>query len=283
MFAEFKHSLRRFRGQIIGWWIGVGLYGLLMAYFYGTIAKIEGLQQLLESYPQEMLAFFGEITKINTPMGYLDTYYFSYMTMIIGIFAIGACASLLVGDEEKGILDLVMSQPISRSELYWGRVLGFIAAVLLVLLVGWLSWLIPSGSSGMDLSWIEFLRPFVPLFAILVLFGLLALFMSLILPSTRFAGMLSGGLLVANFLLIGLARINDTLEPIVRLTPLNYYQGGNAAEGLNWEWLAGLLGAALIFGLLGWLLFQRRDIRVGGESGWGLSFLRRKQKHIAAP
>ncbi len=281
MFAEFKHALHRLRGQTIGWAIGVGLYGLMMVALFDTMAEIEGLQQLFESYPPELMAFFGELTMISTPKGYLDTYYFVYMDMIIGIFAIGACASLLVGDEEKGILDLVMAHPISRSGLYWGRVLAFIASILLVLLVGWLSWLIPSGSSDMNLTWIEFLRPFAPLFAILVLFGLLALFLSLILPSGRLAGMLSGALLVGNFLLQGLARINDELEPIIKFTPLNYYQSGEAVDGLKWEWLAGLLGAALIFALLGWLLFERREIRVGGEAGWGLSFLRRKEKHRA--
>ena len=41
--------------------------------------------------------------------GYMDTYYFSYMTIILGIFAISACANLLVSDEEKGILDLLMA------------------------------------------------------------------------------------------------------------------------------------------------------------------------------
>ena len=31
MFAEFKHTLRRMRGQMIGWGIGLTLYGVLMA------------------------------------------------------------------------------------------------------------------------------------------------------------------------------------------------------------------------------------------------------------
>jgi len=34
--------------------------------------------------------------------------------------------------------------------------------------------------------------------------------------------------------------------------------------------LAGLLGATLLLTLLAWVLFQRRDIRVGGERSWTL-------------
>jgi ABC-2 type transport system permease protein len=270
MFAEFRYTLRRMRGQMIGWGIGLALYGLLMVSFYSSVAEMENLMEFYESYPQEMLAFFGDaIRAINTPQGYLELYYFSYMTVIVGIFAVGACASLLVGDEERGILDLVMAHPVSRTALFWGRLLGFAATTVVILLVGWLSWVIPSGGSGMELTWIEFLRPFLPLFAELLLFGTLALLLSMVLPSGRMAGMFSGGLLVANYLLIGLSNINEDLK----FTPLHYYQGGKAVTELNWGWLAGLLAVSGVFAGLAWWRFQRRDIRVGGEGGWRLPSL----------
>lgn len=225
MWAEFKHTLRRLRGQMIGWEIG-------------------------------------------TPVGYIDIYYCTYMQIIIGIFAVGVGASLLVGDEEKGILDLVLAHPVSLTALFWGRWLGFVAATAVILLVGWLSWVIPSGSTGMELAWIEFLRPFLPLFAVLLLFGTLALLLNLLLPSARIAGMAAGGLLVGNFLLDGLANINTDLESIIKFTPLYYYQGGDAVTELNWGWLSGLLAVTVVFALLAWYRFQQRDIRVGGEGGW---------------
>jgi len=275
MLAEFKHTLRRMRGQMIGWGIGLALYGLLMVSLYDSIVGIEGFQELIASYPQELMAFFGDadFMAITTPKGYVGLYYFNYMTVIIGIFAVGACASLLVGDEEKGLLDLVMAHPVSRTALFWGRLLGFAVATVLILLVGWLSWLIPSGSSSMDLPWIELLRPFLPLFAELLLFGTLALLLSMVLPSVRIAGMITGGLLVANYLLIGLSNINEDLKSLIEFTPLHYYQGGDAITELNWGWLAGLLAVSAAFALLAWWRFQRRDIRVGGEGGWRLPSL----------
>jgi ABC-2 type transport system permease protein len=275
MLAEFKHTLRRMRGQMIGWSIGLAAYGLLMVSMFDSIVNIEGFEELIASYPPELLSFFGDLMAITTPKGYVDVYYFTYMPVIIGIFAIGAGAGLLVSHEEKGVLDLLMSYPVSRTALFWGRWLGFVAATIVILLVSWLSWLIPSGSSGMELTWIELLRPFVPLLAELLLFGTLALLLSMVLPSTRLAGMLTGGLLVGNFLLNGLANSNKDLKAIVKYTPLYYHQGGKAIDGLNWEWLAGLAAATVIFILLAWWRFQKRDIRVGGEGSWRLPPLRR--------
>jgi ABC-2 type transport system permease protein len=278
MFAEFKHTLRRLRGQIIGWSIGLALYGLLMASLFDSIAGIEGYEEMMASYPPELMAFFGDLMGIATPKGYFDIYYLNYMPIIIGIFAAIVGAGLLVSDEEKGILDLVMAHPLSRTSLYWGRVLGFLVATVVILLVGWLSWLIPTAGTGFDLTWIELLRPFVPLFAVLALFGCLALLLSLLLPSVRVAAGASGGLLVANYLLVGLSNTNEDLKAVMEYSPLHYYQAGKAISDLNFTWVAGLLAVALLFALLGWWRFQRRDIRVGGEGGWQLpklSFRRR--------
>ena len=275
MLSEFKHTLRRLRGQIIGWGIGLAIYGVLMVSLFDSIVGIEGFEQFIASYPPEIMAFFGDMMAITTPVGYIDIYYFTYMTFIIGIFAASAGASLVSADEEKGILDLVMAHPISRSALFFGRLLGFLTATAVILIIGWLSWAIPAGGSGLDLTWIEFLRPFIPLYGVLILFGTFATVLSLVLPSSRSAGALSGGLLVANFLLIGLSNINEDLETLVKYTPLNYYQGGDAVKGLNWEWLGGLLAVSVVFALIAWWRFQRRDIRVGGEGGWRLPTIRR--------
>lgn len=279
MFAEFKHTMRRLRGQMIGWGIGLALYALMMVYFYGSVANMENIQEFLKSYPEEMLGFFRGMMEMNTPRGYLDTYYYSMMSIIVGIFAVGAGAGLLVGDEEKGLLDLVLAHPVSRTALFWGRLLGFAAATAVILLAGWLGWLMPS---GIELSPIEFLLPCLALFAVLVLFGTLALLLSLLLPASRAGSMLSGALLVGNYLVLGLSEANKSLQTVVRYTPLYYYQGGYAVTGINWAWLGGLLGASLILALLAWWRFQRRDIRVGGEQGWQLPGWRILRRRLAA-
>lgn len=54
LITEFKHTLRRLRGQILGWGIGLALYGLMMGAMYDTVNAIEGMQELLASYPKEL-------------------------------------------------------------------------------------------------------------------------------------------------------------------------------------------------------------------------------------
>jgi ABC-2 type transport system permease protein len=270
IWIEFKHTLRRLRGQIIGWGIGLALYGLLMGAMYDAVQNIEGLEEMLASYPRELMAFFGDVMEFATPAGYFGTYYSSYMPVIVGIFAVAAAAGLLAGDEERGTLDLTLSYPIGRTALFWGRWLGFVAATALIMLIGYAGWAVTLPLTGMDATALGLLNAHLPILALLLLFGGLALLFSMILPSARLASMTAGGLLVANFLLVGLANLNGDLQGIMNLTPFAFFQGGEAINDLNWGWVIGLAAAAFALAAAAWLLFRRRDIRVGGERGWSL-------------
>lgn len=272
MFAEFLNQLRRLRGAIIGWSIGLGLYDIMMASFWDSMSGMgSDFQTLLESYPQEIIAFFPSIEQFTTPVGYMDTYYNAFMAVIIPIFAITTCAKLLVGDEEDGILDLVISYPISRTKLFWGRLLAFFTATVVILLVAWLGWVIPAEGAGLPLTAYELLLVQLPIFGLMLLFGSAALLLSMWLPSARSASGLSIAVLVGNFLLVGMSNINQDLVPIFEKSPLYFTQGANIIESVEWGWLGGLVGASLVIFLVSWWVFIRRDIRVGGEAGWQIT------------
>ena len=268
MWSEYKHTLRKLRGQILGWSLGLILYSLLMVFIYPDIAEID-ISSLLESYPEEMLAFFGDsIRALTSAQGYLDIYFFNYMIVVLGIFAVGTGARLLVKEEEEGLMDLILAYPVSRSGLFWGRIFGYITALAAVLVLAWLTWWLPSRMVGLGLTAVELLRPFLSLFGVLLVFGSFALLLSVLLPFSRAASMLSGGALIASYLLTGLANINQDLQPLAKLTPLHFYQGGQAISGLNLDWLLITGELVILFLFLAWWRFLERDIAVGGEGGW---------------
>jgi ABC-2 type transport system permease protein len=266
----FRYRLTRLRGQVLGWGIALALLGLMMVYFYGTIAEErEQFDQLLDAYPKELMAFFGDFESFTTPSGFLGMEFFSYMHLILGIFAVLIGSGLLAGDEESGRLDLIMAHPVSRSALFWGRLSAFVVATGAILFIAWLGLAVPSRWTDIsELSVLQLALPFPSMFGVLMFFGMLALLLSLLLPSRRSAAMASGLLLVGDFFLVGLSGIDPGLKSVAKLTPLNYYQGGAAMDDFNAVWVIGLLAVALIFALAAWRRFERRDIRVGGEGAW---------------
>ncbi len=220
------------------------------------------------------MAFFADtsdMAAIFTPEGYLSFEFFSLMPVVLGIFAVLAGSGLLANDEENGTLDLVLAYPVSRTGLFMGRLLAFAATTASILGLIWLGLLIGRNWSAIELTTLELTRPFLSLGAVLILFGALALALSMLLPSRRIASAVAGLVLVGSYFITSLARVNDDLKDIEKFLPLHYYQGGAAIKDLNTEWLGGLLAFALLFALIAWWRFQRRDIRVAGEGSWRLA------------
>jgi len=271
MVTIFRYTLRRFRGQILGWGVALALLCVLLVSMYDTIgAQQEQLEDLLKFYPAEFTAFFGDFSSFGTPEGFLSVELLSYMPLILGIFAVLRGSGLVVSDEENGRLDLIIAYPVSRTALFMGRLLAFVTATVAILAICWLGIVVPMNWSSMDIGWGRIWLPLLSVLAELLVFGTLALLLSMVLPSRRLAATTAGLLLVSSFFITGLAHISEDLETIAKLSPLNYYQTQDAFQGLNGAWLAGLLVAAVVFAALAWWRFQRRDIRVGGEGGWRL-------------
>jgi len=283
MMAIYRYSLRKSRGAILGWGIGLGLLGAMFVPIYDTFKEqAELMTQLLDIYPPEMMAFFGDISSITTPDGFLSIEYFAIIPLVLAIYAIGAGSRLVVGDEENGTLDLIAAHPISRSNLFYGRLVAFISAVGLILVLAYLGIYIPAQITNMGLTAAELLTPFLSMFAYLLLFGTLSLILSLVLPSKRMASMAAGIIMVADFFIQGFASSYSELESVAAVLPLKFLQRSGWIDGLELGWFFGMIGAAALFSLVAWWRFLRRDIRVGGEGSWELpSFVFRSSKKRA--
>ena len=269
MTAIFTNSLSRFRGQILGWGLSLGVLAAFLTAFYDSIAEQKDAYiQLMSNYPKEMLAFFAtsDIVEMFTPAGYLNLEFFSYMTIIIGVFAVLAGSGLLAGDEENGTLDLILAYPVSRSALFAARSLAFLLATVAILVLIWLGFAVAVPGTVMEVTAGELALPLVSLFGILALFGSLALLLSMVLPSRRLAAMTSGILLVACYFINALASLDETMDKLADYLPFRYYRGGLAIDKMNWDQWAVMVGVSALFVVLAWWRFTRRDIRVGSPS-----------------
>jgi ABC-2 type transport system permease protein len=272
MLTTLRYTFVWLRGQILGWGLGIAVLGLIVVPFYDIFEEQrEEMLQMIENYPPEFLAFFGgDATTIATPEGYLGMYGLALLPIIIGIFAVIVGSGLLASDEESGRLDLIVAHPVSRTGLFWGRLLAFVGATVAIVILGWLGFSVFLGGSSLDVSWGEMALPFLPVLAQALIYGTLALLFSMVLPARRLAAAAAGMVMVASYFLSSLATLNEDLALIARLLPYHYFQGGDAMKGLNMTWFLGLLAASALLALLAWWRFERRDIRVGGEGGWRL-------------
>ena len=275
MFTVIRYTLRGSRGAIIGWGIGLAALGIMMGSLFDMMATSGDLiVAYMESMPE--LAEMFDIGSMGTPIGWLDVEYFSFVPLIVGLFASGVGASLLARDEERGTLDLILAHPVSRSTLFWGRFLATTLVTIILLLISWASLLLTmTWSENFTIPALDLLLPFVSLFAILMFFMTLALLFSMLLPARSTANMLTAMLLVASFFITFLSEAVDQLERAADFSPLTYLETATAIEdGLNLTWFGVFIAIDLVLALISWQMFQRRDVRVGGEGSWRLQDLK---------
>ena len=270
IWTTFRYTFTNLRWQIIGWGLGLALYGLMIVPMYETLgAQPERFQQMIANYPPEFLAFFGaDVNSPITPAGFLGMYAFSMLPVIIGIFAVIAGSGLIVSDEEQGRLDLIIAHPVGRPPFFWGRFLGLLAASLSIVVLGWLGFCVLLGRSSLGVTWGQMAIPFLSIFIQILIFVAIALLLSMLLPSRNLTAMITGAILVISYMISSLTFLNEGLELVSRFFPYHYFQAVLSFRELNLTWLFALVGISLVMVVLAWWRFGKRDIRLSGEGSW---------------
>jgi ABC-2 type transport system permease protein len=277
MGAILRYGLVGRRWQVFGWGLAMFVLGMLVVARYDLMVKSrKEFMALLNGPLGQLVKFFGDKDTMFSPEGFLNFQLFSFLPLVLGVFVVLGGSGLLAVDEEKGTLDLILAHPVSRTDLYVGRLLAFIVALVAILVLSGLGVLLAAQGSTLDIKGMDLIFPYLSLGAALLVFAMLALFLSMVLPSRRAAATTAGLLLVTSFFLSNLARGDPDLVPYARLLPLHYFQGGKALRGLDLKSFGGLGGVAVLLAGLAWWRFERRDIRVSGEGSWRLAFWKRR-------
>ena len=274
MLAIFWRQLKKNSIMILGWGLGLALLGFYLFDIYETLFVANAnVADFIGAFPEELMAFFGQQGGVITPTSFLNLEFFSFTPLILGIMVVSTASGLVARREEDGTLELVIAQPISRSRVFWGKLLALLVSLTLILGLTWSGFAIGMGQGGtFDFSLWEMSRAFISLFAVLLVFLSLALLFSMVLPSSTTAGLVSGFLVVVFYFISSLSNIDEKLEGINNFSPMRYYQGAEAIEQFEPYHLLILLGTSLIFILLSWLIFERRDLRFGGSGGLRMHF-----------
>ena len=257
-----RKSLRDFRGQILGWGLGIGVTLLLTTALYPSLSSAYG--EIMDQLPEGLLSFFGAEFSFDTLEGYLSMEFFSYAHMALAVFAILAGTAVIAGEESQGTLELLLAEPITRLRLGTTKLVAIAMAtaaiVFVVLACFWVGVLV----AGVEASGVRITIAMALIWLFLLTIAYLSALFSLVLPGRLFAGTAMAVLVVASYILESLSRMVTALEPFRPLMVTTYYRGQEALTGqVSWGHVAGLVGMLVVGCLLTLVLFQRRDIGVG--------------------
>jgi ABC-2 type transport system permease protein len=260
----FLKTLRDTRRALLWWSFGLIGMAALMTAVYPTVRDNPELNKMVKDYPDALkafIAFGGELDYVSGA-GYLGSELFSFMVpLLLLIAAIGAGARAIAGEEERGTLDLLLANPISRPRLVLEK-LGALAVELVILaLVLWLALLVGVEATGMHVS-ASHLAAATGSAALLALaFGAISLLFGAATGHRALALGVAAACAVAAYLVNSLAVLVDFLEPVRKASPFYHYVASDPLRhGLQLGHAAFLVGVAVAAAALAVLFFERRDL-----------------------
>ncbi|UCC21211.1 MAG: ABC transporter permease subunit [Promethearchaeota archaeon] len=93
---------------------------------------LEGLEEAFEAYPEAIRLMVGEFASLGEFGGFINIYLFSISWFYFGIYFILKSAQNIPKEIENKTIDLVLSKPITRTELSLGKYLSLILEIMFI-------------------------------------------------------------------------------------------------------------------------------------------------------
>jgi ABC-2 type transport system permease protein len=241
------------------WW-AVGLLGVVVVY---VLPYRQYLEQGALNVDYDT-ALYQAVGFDATPAGYLQGALFSLTGALLVIMAaVVAGARAIAGDEEAGMLELLLAHPVSRTRLVLERFGALAATVAWLGLVVWAATIAAAGAADMGIASSRITVTVLGLALLALGFGTVALAAGAITGRRGLVLGVTAALAVAAYLANAVAPQVQALGGVQKLSPFYYYLGGDPLRtGLDLGHLAVLATIPLaLLAVAVWSL-SRRDVAV---------------------
>lgn len=256
------------RARGLAWWAAglIALAAITIAFWPTISEQQEELNRLVESYPEALVALFagGGALDLASEAGFLDSQLYAFMfPVVVLVFAVGFGAGAIAGEEDRGTMELLLAQPLSRRRLVAEKALALAVALAGLCAVVFLSVWAGALAFGMEIGAGRVAAATLALFLLGLAFGTLALALGAATGRRAVAIGVTATVALGAYLLQSLGPLVELLEPWTPLSPFAHYATGDRLRGGFDPAAAGvLLVLALSFVGLAAYGFARRDLRL---------------------
>ena len=263
--SVFARTVRDQRRSLLAW---SGALALLVGMYVAVYPSVKGsgssFAKLIDQMPKTYRALFttGGGVDFTTPAGYLNTELLTFMgPLLVLVYAIGTGSSALAGEEDRGTLDLLLANPISRARVLLEKFAALVAGVATLMAALWLSLLVEGAAAGMDVPLAHSAAALLHMGLMGVEFGALALLVGALTGRLWASRAVPALVAAVAYLVNAFAPLASWLVPMRSSSPFYQYIGHDPLK-------TGLSSAALLVSILSITVivvlatasFQRREV-----------------------
>ena len=263
MIPVIKWTLWQRRWSILGWSLGTfGLIFINMVFYPSFKDQAAELQKSFSNLPDAAVQLIGGSTDFFSAVGFLNSQiYFLMLPMILTVLAIALGSSLIGREEDDGTLESLLANPVSRSSLLGAKAISGLIILAAVTLVGLSTTLVLAKMVGLAIPFGNILIVTLACFGLVLATGTISYFIAATGRGRAFSISVPAFLALGGYIIASLAGTVDWLKVPSKFLPFHYYQSEAILKGnTNWSFIAVPFGVSLIFTVLAFIAFRRRDL-----------------------
>ena len=283
--AILGKALRDRWRAVMGYGLGLVVLATWLGVLFPVMRESDDFVAFMENLPTEMLSVFGmDSATFLSAAGFLTAYLYTlFAPLLILFFAISAVVAEIMAEERDGLVDMLLSSPVSRTRVFLEKAggVGLAALALVAVLTGAL--LVVNPIFELSLSVTGVLAAGLSLWLLGVLFGAVTLVAGTFTGRSVAAGGVAGSLAFLAWFINGFSDLYLPLQSIDWASPFTWYQEPNPlmeGVGAGHLWLA-ITAAVLV--TVATFLFRRRDLATERAVLPEIKAIRRSRKRKRRP
>lgn len=263
-FPVAQQAARGMRGGAMGIGLTAFLMALMLGYYYPqVVAELHDLGDL-----EWMADLAGPAGGYTTPAGFFTVEFFSWIPLLYLAIGVAAATGAVGNEENRGTMDLVLSQPLSRRRFILEKAGGITLALTLsmVLCIPGFAVAIPLGD--LDIGLLTVCKAILMMGMLVFMHSSIALWLATKLPTRSAAVIVTSSVIAAGYLLQLVGSLVPALEQIRKASPFYWADPAEAmVNGIAPAFFAALCSLTAIFAYLAVVSFESREISAGGGGG----------------
>ena len=257
------------RNSFLGWSISISILIFLGMVFYPVLMQGDMLKQIEAFFENPFMknlltAFGASIDMMANPLGFYCTRDAVFIMLLGSFFSILYAGKILAQEEWEKTAEFLLTKPVTRGEVVWSKLAVFftylVALNVVILVVGFTSLEIFKGDKSFPLK--NFLIHSLYTFLLMLAFGAIGFFISLLKKRGRPITNLSVGIIVGAYFIDAPSKITPSMDKLGYISPIKFVDSRvlNPEYSLVWWRVCYFLGISVLLFGLSFVLYRRKDI-----------------------
>jgi len=257
------------RNSFFGWSFSISALIFIGMVFYPVLMQGDMLKQVTALFENPFMknlltAFGASIDVMASPLGFYSTRNAIFIILLGSFFSIMFAGKILAQEEREKTAEFLLTKPVTRVEIVWSKLAAFFTYLVglnvVILIVGFSSLEIFKGDKSFQLT--DFLIHSLYSFFLMLTFGAIGFFISLIKKRGRPITNLSIGIIVGSYFIDALSKITPSVDKLGYISPIKFVDSNvlNPGYSLAWWRIGYFLGLSLLLFGLSFVIYRRKDI-----------------------